>query len=141
MLKVRPSFHLAFPVPCLEEAREFFGGTLQCPEGRSAPKWVDFDFFGHQLSAHLVNTEGEGAAANTVDGDRVPTRHFGLILPWDDWLSLRSRLEKDEAIFVIKPKIRFRGKPGEQATMFIRGPGTNVLEFKSFRDLTQVFAQ
>ena len=137
---MKPSFHLAFPVPCLEEARSFFGTLLHCREGRSTPRWVDFDFRGHQLSAHLVR-EGDGdSSANSVDGDRVPTRHFGLILPWEEWESLRDHLQRHGAQFVIKPKVRFQGKPGEQATMFVQGPGKNVLEFKSFRDLGKVFA-
>ena len=137
---MKPSFHLAFPVPCLEEARSFFCGLLDCREGRSAPKWVDFDFYGHQLSAHLVRSDGETTVENGVDGDRVPTRHFGVILPWSDWEHLRDLMETRGAEFVIKPRVRFRGKPGEQATMFIQGPGQNVLEFKSFRDMGAVFS-
>lgn len=137
---MRPRFHLAFPVPCLREAREFFVEVLGCGEGRSAPRWVDFDFYGHQLSAHLVPDDEEKPQVNGVDGDRVPTRHFGLILPWPDWEALRVTLEGRQVEFVIAPRIRFQGKAGEQATMFVKGPGQNVLEFKSFRDLEQVFA-
>ena len=140
MPEVRPRFHLAFPVPNLEEARDFFTGVLGCSEGRSAPRWVDFDFFGHQISAHLVTDEGSEAAVNGVDGDRVPTRHFGLILCWEEWERLRDDMECKRVDFVIKPKVRFEGRAGEQATMFILGPGKNVLEFKSFRDAAQIFA-
>jgi extradiol dioxygenase family protein len=141
MPSIKPAFHLAFPVPCLEEARGFFSGLLECAEGRSASRWVDFDFHGHQLSAHLVSDKEAVSATNAVDGDTVPTRHFGLILPWDDWETLGERLAREGAIFVIEPKIRFRGKPGEQGTMFIRGPGNNVLEFKTFRDMNKVFSR
>jgi len=136
----RPRFHLAFPVLDLGEARAFFNGLLGCNEGRSAPRWVDFDFFGHQISAHLRDRTEEPAAQNAVDGDRVPTRHFGLILDWEDWESLRDRLQDGGARFVIEPKVRFIGKPGEQATMFVDGPSGNVLEFKAFRSEKDIFA-
>ena len=135
-----PPFHLAFPVPSLEAAREFFGGLLGCAEGRSASRWVDFNFFGHQISAHLVDRPEDGIDTNSVDGDAVPCRHFGLILDWDQWSHLSEHLQKEEAQFVIEPKIRFAGKPGEQGTMFVQGPGDNVIEFKSFRDPSRIFA-
>ena len=122
-------FHLAFPVPSLEAARDFFGGMLGCQEGRSAARWVDFDFFGHQLSAHLVEEGVAGFPSNPVDGDRVPCRHFGVILPWATWEALSLSLIESGAEFVIQPKIRFEGRPGEQGTMFVQGPGNNVLEF------------
>ena len=136
----RPRFHLAFPVNSLEEARVFFLEILGCAEGRSAPRWVDFDFFGHQLSAHLRDEHTLQSAENTVDGDRVPVRHFGLILQWSEWESLRDTLQARKAQFVIEPKVRFQGRPGEQATMFVRGPSGNVLEFKAFRDELDIFA-
>ena len=136
----RPRFHLAFPVRDLDEAREFFCGLLGCVEGRSAPRWVDFDFFGHQISAHLTETEEPHESENQVDGDRVPARHFGLILAWDSWEVLKQRLTTEGARFVIEPKVRFVGKPGEQATMFVRGPSGNVLEFKAFRSEKDIFA-
>ena len=137
----RPRFHLAFPVTDLTEARDFFGGLLGCTEGRSAPRWVDFDFFGHQISAHLCAAPEDQPAENAVDGDRVPTRHFGLILEWVQWETLRDQLEGRSAQFVIKPKVRFQGRPGEQATMFVRGPSGNVLEFKAFRAEQDIFAR
>lgn len=133
-------FHLAFPVPCLTEARAFFTGVLGCTEGRSAARWVDFDFFGHQISAHLAEEANHLKHHNGVDGDRVPCRHFGLIVKWDDWEALKDRFEKNGSTFVIKPKIRFRGEPGEQGTMFVQGPGDNVLEFKTFRDFGGIFS-
>ena len=133
-------FHLAFPVPCLEDARTFFLDVLGCREGRSASRWVDFDFFGHQISAHLAEDAAPPAGTNRVDGDKVPCRHFGLIVEWDQWSSIRQRLESAGATFVIAPKIRFAGKPGEQGTMFVQGPGNNVLEFKTFRDFKRIFA-
>ncbi len=136
-----PRFHLAFPVDDLDAARSFFLDMIGCREGRSAPRWVDFDFFGHQLSAHLREPQLEAAAKNTVDGDRVPVRHFGLILQWTDWEELRAQLQDRGAHFVIEPKVRFQGKPGEQATMFVQGPSGNVLEFKAFRSEKDIFAR
>jgi uncharacterized protein len=136
----RPRFHLAFPVFDLDVARVFFTDLLGCMEGRSAPRWVDFDFFGHQISAHLRDAAEEDVALNAVDGDKVPTRHFGLILDWSDWEQLRDTLVEGGAQFVIEPKIRFVGKPGEQATMFVAGPSGNVLEFKAFRSESDIFA-
>ena len=135
----RPRFHLAFPVYSLEEARDFFGGVLGCAEGRSASRWVDFDFFGHQISAHLCDDSETPTQQNSVDGDRVPTRHFGLILDWSHWESLRDKLLEQQAKFVIEPKVRFRGRAGEQATMFVSGPSGNVLEFKAFRAEEDIF--
>ena len=134
-------FHLAFPVSDIEEARRFFGDLLGCKEGRSATRWVDFDFFGHQISAHLRETDKLNDATNAVDGDNVPVRHFGLILKWDDWEQLAEKLTSKGATFLIKPKIRFAGKPGEQGTMFVKGPSGNTLEFKTFRDFKDIFAQ
>ena len=136
----RPRFHLAFPVDDLNNARAFFVGLLGCNEGRSASRWVDFDFFGHQLSAHLRDHVGNTEAHNSVDGDSVPVRHFGLIMDWTHWHVLRDELIGRGADFLIEPKIRFVGKPGEQATMFVRGPSGNVLEFKTFRDDSDIFA-
>ena len=137
-----PRFHLAFPVDDLEAARAFYGGTLQCPEGREAPgEWIDFDLHGHQIVAHLAPEECAAVPTNQVDGQGVPVRHFGLILEWSDWEALRDRLEKADAPFLIKPYVRFEGGPGEQATMFVRDPAGNALEFKSFRDDQMVFAK
>ena len=132
-------FHLAFPVTDLEEARQFFVGILGCREGRSASRWVDFDFYGHQISAHL-RPSVEGSDRNSVDGDAVPVRHFGLILPFEEWEQLCDHLTRCGAEFLIEPKVRFRGKPGEQGTMFVRGPSGNAIEFKTFKDQSRVFA-
>lgn len=134
-----PAFHLALPVDDLDAARAFYGGLLGCREGRAAPTWVDFDFFGHQLSLHLADGAGE-EARNEVDGDAVPIRHFGVILPWPRWAALSDRLERAGQAFLIAPKIRFQGQPGEQGTFFLRDPAGNALEFKSFQDLGSVFA-
>ena len=136
-----PPFHLAFPVADLAAARGFYGGLLGCREGRSAEKWIDFDFFGHQISAHLRPEETRIAATNPVDGDNVPVRHFGAILDWDAWHKLADRLRAAGTKFIIEPHIRFKGEVGEQATMFMLDPSGNALEFKSFRDMAGVFAR
>lgn len=137
---MRPRFHLAFPVHDLEAARGFYAGLLGCGVGRESPRWIDFDFHGHQITAHLAETGGE-IAANAVDGDRVPARHFGLILGRVAWDALAQRLAEAGANFLIEPKVRFRGRPGEQATMFVRDPSGNALEFKSFADEAAIFAR
>jgi extradiol dioxygenase family protein len=137
---VRP-FHHAFPVHDLALARAFYGGLLGCREGRSAPRWVDFDLFGHQISAHLVEGWRGVAAHNLVDGDGVPIPHFGLILEWDRWHGLADRLRAAGVAFVIEPRVRFQGEVGEQATMFLLDPSGNALEFKSFRDDGSIFAR
>jgi extradiol dioxygenase family protein len=135
----RPRFHLAFPVRDLEATRRFYVDLLGCGLGRASARWLDFDFFGHQITAHLVS-EGGGENANEVDGDAVPVPHFGAILPWEDWQTLAQRLRDGGVAFVIEPRVRFAGRVGEQATMFLRDPSGNALEFKSFRDESRVFA-
>jgi extradiol dioxygenase family protein len=134
-------FHLAFPVHDLDEARKFYGGVLGCDEGRSAERWVDFDLYGHQIVAHLAENRANATVSSHVDADDVPVPHFGIILPMDEWQSLAARLRSKGVEFVIEPKIRFKGEIGEQATMFFRDPSGNALEFKSFADLSQVFAK
>ncbi len=136
-----PLFHLAFPVRDIAEARGFYGGLLGCPEGRSAPDWVDFDFYGHQVVAHLAPEECGTAATNAVDGDSVPVRHFGAILSMDQWHALADKLAAVGTKFIIEPHIRFKGEVGEQATMFFLDPSGNALEFKAFGDMSQVFAK
>ena len=136
-----PPFHLAFPVHDLAAARAFYGGLLGCPEGRSSEHWVDFDFHGHQIVAHLAPEEAGAAAAHDVDGDAVPVRHFGLVLPMDAWQALADRLRAAGTRFVIEPHIRFRGQPGEQATLFLLDPCGNALEFKAFADPSRLFAR
>ncbi len=137
----RPRFHLAFPVHDIEAAREFYGKILRCTEGRSAPTWVDFDLWGHQIVAHLdpVGAAAQGAT-NDVDGHQVPARHFGLLLPVGAWRELVARLEAAGVAFVIEPNVRFAGSPGEQHTCFVLDPSGNALEFKAFADDRQVFA-
>ena len=135
-----PPFHLAFEVHCLEATRSFYGGLLECVEARSSERWVDFNFFGHQISAHLVDGLVNGPDHNVVDGDAVPARHFGAVLEWSHWQTLKTRLQTHDVPFILEPRIRFAGQVGEQATMFIRDPSGNALEFKSFRDPTQLFA-
>ncbi|NGX17661.1 VOC family protein [Wenzhouxiangella sp. XN24] len=136
---MRPRFHLAFPVHDLEAARAFYAGLLGCAVGRESARWIDFDFHGHQITAHLVESLEE-VAANPVDGDRVPARHFGLILERDAWDALAARLRDAGTPFLIEPRVRFPGRPGEQATLFIRDPSGNALEFKSFADERQIFS-
>jgi HAD superfamily hydrolase (TIGR01509 family) len=137
----RPRFHLAFPVDDLERARAFYGGWLGCREGRSDTRWVDFDFWGHQLVAHLDPAAGPRAGVNAVDGDAVPARHFGLVLPIAAWRELVARLEAAGADFLIPPKVRFAGQAGEQHTCFVTDPAGNVLELKALADDRAVFAR
>ena len=134
-------FHLAFPVTSLDNARAFYGGLLGCPEGRSSPEWVDFDFFCHQLVAHLAPQEAGHRSVNQVDGDDVPVRHFGVVLSMSDWHALADRLTTAGTKFVIEPHIRFKGEVGEQATMFFLDPCGNALEFKAFGSREQIFAK
>ena len=136
-----PLFHLAFPVTSLEKARAFYGGMLGCREGRSAPDWVDFDFYGHQIVAHLAPEEAGHKSTNAVDGDNVPVRHFGAILQMDEWRKLAAGLEAAGQAFIIEPHVRFKGEVGEQATMFLLDPCGNALEFKAFSDIGRLFAK
>lgn len=134
-------FHLAFPVHSLSAAREFYGSLLGCPEGRSSDEWIDFNLYGHQVVAHLAPDAVGGAATNAVDGDNVPVRHFGVVLPMPEWEALAARLTQAGTQFIIEPHIRFKGQVGEQATMFFLDPSGNAIEFKSFKDLTSLFAK
>jgi extradiol dioxygenase family protein len=136
-----PPFHLAFPVDDLEAARGFYGGVLGCPEGRSADHWVDFDLHGHQIVAHLAPEAVRARASNPVDGEDVPVPHFGLVLAMDDWQALAERLQRGGVEFVIPPTVRFAGEPGEQATMFLRDPAGNALEFKAMADPAKLFVR
>jgi extradiol dioxygenase family protein len=136
-----PPFHLAFPVHDLAAARAFYGGLLGCPEGRSADQWVDFDFFGHQIVAHLVPGAAAGGHGNAVDGHDVPVPHFGAVLAMEQWEELAARLEASGVDFAIPPTIRFKGEPGEQATMFFRDPSGNALEIKAMADPENLFAR
>jgi hypothetical protein len=134
-------FHLAFPVHDLAAARQFYGGLLGCPEGRSSDEWVDFNFYGHQIVAHLAPGETGTAQRNAVDGHGVPVRHFGIVLPMAEWEALAQRLRAQGVKFVIEPYVRFQGQPGEQATMFFLDPSDNALEIKAFGDIKMLFAK
>ena len=136
-----PRFHLAFPVRDLAEARAFYRGLLGCPEGRSSDDWVDFDFYGHQIVAHLAPGEIGHRATSVVDGHDVPVRHFGAILAPSAWNTLAERLKAAGTRFIIEPNVRFQGQPGEQSTMFFLDPCGNALEFKAFADDAMVFAR
>ena len=133
-------FHLAFPINDINETKSFYKKILGCKIGREDVKWVDFDFFGHQLSAHVKPDELKNTKKNAVDGKDVPVRHFGVILEWEAWHSLSEKLKENNISFVIEPYIRFEGEVGEQATMFFLDPSGNALEFKSFKDPKQIFA-
>lgn len=134
-------FHLAFPVHDLAAARAFYGGVLGCAEGRSAPEWIDFDLFGHQIVAHLDPAARAAGTTNPVDGHDVPVPHFGVVLTMADWQGLACRVAAAGIPFGIAPHIRFKGQAGEQATMFFRDPSGNALEFKAFADDAMIFAR
>jgi extradiol dioxygenase family protein len=135
-----PRFHLAFPVTDLDAARAFYGDFLGCPEGRSSEHWVDFDFHGHQIVAHKVASAQMMDATSLVDGDNVPVRHFGAVLELPSWHALADRLKAAGTRFVIEPHVRFKGEPGEQATMFFLDPFGNAIEFKAFANIDSLFA-
>ncbi len=135
-----PPFHLAFPVHDIEAARGFYGGLLGCPEGRSSDEWVDFNFFGHQIVAHLAPGVEHREHSNEVDGHDVPVPHFGAVLPMAEWQALADKLRGAGVVFVIEPNIRFEGQPGEQATMFFLDPSGNAIEIKAMRDPAKLFA-
>lgn len=139
--KVLQPFHLAFPVHDIEVARKFYGEVIGCSEGRSSDAWVDFDFYGHQVVAHLAPEECGAAKTSAVDGHGVPVRHFGVVLNMADWEALAERLKAIGTEFVIEPYIRFKGEVGEQATMFFKDPSGNALEFKAFKNIESLFAK
>ncbi len=134
-------FHLAFPVDDLDKAREFYGGVLECEEGRCSNHWIDFNLFGHQIVAHLAPEAVGVRHRNEVDADNVPVPHFGIVLPMDEFREFADKLKSKNVEFIIEPKIRFEGEIGEQATMFFLDPARNALEFKAFADFSQVFAK
>tara|TARA_B110001450_G_scaffold86122_1_gene82086 strand:+ start:3236 stop:3655 length:420 start_codon:yes stop_codon:yes gene_type:complete len=139
-MKVQP-FHLAIPVQNLENCRTFYRDILNCKEGRSSENWVDFNFFGHQLVIHQKDDFKPDRISNSVDGHDVPVPHFGVVLSWENWQDLADNLNAKNTAFVIEPCIRFKGKVGEQATMFFKDPENNALEFKAFKDMGQLFAK
>ena len=136
-------FHLAIPVHNLQKCRRFYGEVLECSEGRSDGRWVDFDFFGHQLVIHQIESDAidKTSNSNPVDGHDVPVPHFGVVLEWDRWEKLAEKLKAQNIDFVIEPYIRFKGQVGEQATMFFLDPEGNALEFKAFKNIDQLFAK
>jgi uncharacterized protein len=136
-----PPFHLAFPVHDLSAARRFYGGVLGCPEGRSSDQWIDFNFYGHQIVAHLAPDECGHRLTSAVDEHDVPVRHFGAVLSLQQWGVLAQRLKAAGTKFIIEPYTRFKGEPGEQATMFFLDPSGNALEFKAFANLDSLFAK
>lgn len=136
---LRPRFHLAFPVTDLTATLAFYVDLLGARLGRTDERWIDLDFYGHQLSAHLVDQGATDDATNAVDGDAIPVRHFGVILDMPDWHALAERLRAADVAFLLDPKVRFEGEPGEQATMFLRDPAGNAIEFKAFADDGDVF--
>ncbi|HQU51308.1 MAG TPA: VOC family protein [Casimicrobiaceae bacterium] len=135
-----PRFHLAFPVTDLALARRFYGDFLGCPEGRSSDDWVDFDFHGHQIVAHRVRATEMAEATNLVDGRQVPVRDLGVVVDLPTFDALAQKFTAAGVRFVIEPHVRFRGEPGEQATMFFLDPFGNALEFKAFADMDRLFA-
>ena len=140
MSAIRP-FHLAIPVHDLEIAREFYGDILGCSTGRESENWIDFNFFGHQLVTHLDKNMNISDSTNTVDGNRVPVPHFGIILKKKDWDTLAKKLSAANVEFIIEPRTRFRDDSGEQSTMFMKDPSGNALEFKSFQDDSHIFTR
>lgn len=136
---LRP-FHLAVPVDDLDAAAAFYTDVLGCETGRTASRWIDLNFFGHQVTLHLIDDNEKADDTNPVDGDDVPARHFGVILEMEVWQVLADRLRATDCRFLITPRVRFEGEVGEQATMFLYDPAGNALEFKSFADSSQIFA-
>ncbi len=134
-------FHLAFPVTDLDKTLDFYHNLLGCPTGRTADRWIDFNFWGNQITAHLVDNDDDTSATNHVDGKNVPVKHFGAILEMAEWKVLAGKLKAHGIEFVIEPYVRFKGEVGEQATMFFLDPSGNAVEFKSFKNFDQIFAK
>ena len=135
---MRP-FHLAFPVYDIQKTIDWYVSYLNCSVGRKSKRWVDFNFYGHQISAHLIDQKNKKDKINLVDGKKIPSRHFGIILEMDDWKNLVTYLNEKKINYIIKPNIRFKGQTGEQATFFIKDPSNNVLEFKAFQNDNKIF--
>jgi extradiol dioxygenase family protein len=136
-----PPFHLAFPVRDLSEARQFYGELLGCPEGRSSEDWIDFNFYGHQIVAHLAPQECTSASTSSVDNKEVPVRHFGAVLSVAAWEKLAQKLKQAGTDFIIEPYTRFKGEVGEQSTMFFKDPSGNAIEIKAFANMSSLFAK
>jgi extradiol dioxygenase family protein len=133
-------FHLAFPVKDLASTRAFYEGLLGCSVGRTSDRWIDFNFWGSQITAHLVDEAEIEASTNPVDGKNIPVKHFGAILTWEEWEALAEKLKMHSIAFIVEPYVRFKGEVGEQGTMFFLDPSGNAIEFKSFQDFSQIFA-
>ncbi|MGJ8549798.1 VOC family protein [Winogradskyella wichelsiae] len=140
MMALSP-FHLAIPVDNLSVCRNFYSKILNFKEGRSSDHWVDYNFFGHQLVIHYKKKQTEDIATNLVDGKDVPVPHFGVVLEWAIFHDFAELLKSKHIKFIIEPYLRFEGQVGEQATMFFKDPSGNALEFKSFKDSSQLFAK
>ncbi|WP_085907387.1 VOC family protein [Kiloniella majae] len=136
---MRSLFHLAYNVQNLEETRSFYGGVLGCAEGRSSDTWVDYDFFGHEISLHL-GIPFDVRASGKVGEHLVPMPHFGAILEYNDWVDVAEKLKQAEIEFLLEPMVRFEGEPGEQWTMFFFDPSGNPIEIKGFKSMDKVFA-
>jgi uncharacterized protein len=134
-------FHLAFPVDDLAKAREFYGGLLGCSEGRSSDEWVDFNFYGHQIVAHLAHGQAANDVKSEVDGKHVPVRHFGIVLSMPEWQAMADRLTAAGTKFIIEPYIRFKGEVGEQGRMFFLDPSGNAIEFKAMAQADRLFSK
>ncbi|NIE79499.1 VOC family protein [Asaia sp. As-1742] len=141
MTNTVPPFHLAFPVDDLTIARNFYGELFGCPEGRSSDEWVDFNFYGHQIVAHMADCSQNRVHHNEVDDHAVPVPHFGVVLNMMQWEALAQRLRDAATKFVIQPYVRFKGQVGEQATMFLYDPFGNAIEIKAFASLESLFAK
>ncbi len=137
-MSLRP-FHLAIPVSDIQKARDFYGNSLGLEEGRSSEKWIDWNFYGHQLVTHEDRTMQINNVHNAVDGHQVPIPHFGVVLSMNDWNILAENLKNIDTKFLIEPYVRFKGEPGEQATLFFLDPFGNALEFKAFNNLESLF--
>lgn len=140
MTKISP-FHLAIPVHNLKECRNFYTNILNFEEGRNSDHWVDYNFFGHQLVIHYKPKTEDDLHTNAVDGKDVPVPHFGVVLPWNDFNIFAENLKTKNIKFIIEPYVRFEGQVGEQSTMFFKDPAGNALEFKAFKDESQIFAK
>ena len=138
MSNLRP-FHLAFPINNISKTITWYTQILGCTIGRQSQQWVDFNFFGHQITGHKIKNQEDIIQSNSVDGHEIPSRHFGIVLTMEQWNKLCSRLKKNNTEFIIEPNIRFKNKKGEQATLFIKDPSNNVLEFKAFKDDSMIF--
>ena len=136
---MKAEFHLAFPVKSIGITKMFYHEVLGCPVGRSTEHWIDFDFFGHQISAHVSSEEGLNGEMSEVDGKQVPLRHFGAILSLEDWQALAQKLKVSGAEFILEPQIRYEGETGEQHVMFVSDPSGNALEFKAFKNQKEIF--